>query len=319
MTEGAATPDAFGRIPGGAVGASPRAPPEHKGGVPARPTAFARSATPPSRPRNSRPAPRSGCSPGADRGGCRRRCRPAPPAEAVAAVGAGSRLGGVEKLAAEPEAAAIRRHRDRGEPGDPAAAPPLQHRRADEQRPRLVVERLDQRSQHVHGGRQMAWRIARRSARSVAKAACSRATRASRSASVAVRIVGSGSPSPTGLRRGALTPAPSRWIWSARPSFARLSASPTGQMPASATLGKPAGQSWRGRNASFLQRRPRGVEFGGKRVRSGGDSLVAPGPYPYISPLPNFARACGRVSIGGHPDKRLDGRQRWTGIAEVDA
>src|SRR5215475_4343376 len=27
-----------------------------------------------------------------------------------------------------------------------------------------------------------------------------------------------------------------------------------------------------------------------------------------ISSLPNFARACGRVSIGGHPDKRPDSR-----------
>jgi hypothetical protein len=26
--------------------------------------------------------------------------------------------------------------------------------------------------------------------------------------------------------------------------------------------------------------------------------------------LPNFARACGRVSIGGHPDKRPDSRLR---------
>jgi len=24
--------------------------------------------------------------------------------------------------------------------------------------------------------------------------------------------------------------------------------------------------------------------------------------------LPNFARACGRVSVGGHPDKRPDSR-----------
>src|SRR5207247_4935850 len=29
-----------------------------------------------------------------------------------------------------------------------------------------------------------------------------------------------------------------------------------------------------------------------------------------ISFLPNFARACGRVSIGGHPDKRPDSRLR---------
>src|SRR5262249_4416121 len=26
--------------------------------------------------------------------------------------------------------------------------------------------------------------------------------------------------------------------------------------------------------------------------------------------LPNFARACGRVSVGGHPDKRPDSRLR---------
>src|SRR3712207_7387207 len=29
-----------------------------------------------------------------------------------------------------------------------------------------------------------------------------------------------------------------------------------------------------------------------------------------ISPLPNFARACGRVSVGGHPDKRPDSRPK---------
>ncbi|MBN9603930.1 MAG: hypothetical protein J0G33_13490 [Afipia felis] len=29
----------------------------------------------------------------------------------------------------------------------------------------------------------------------------------------------------------------------------------------------------------------------------------------HISPLPNFARACGRVSVGGYPDKRPDSRQ----------
>jgi hypothetical protein len=28
-----------------------------------------------------------------------------------------------------------------------------------------------------------------------------------------------------------------------------------------------------------------------------------------ISRLPNFARACGRVSVGGYPDKRPDSRQ----------
>jgi hypothetical protein len=27
-----------------------------------------------------------------------------------------------------------------------------------------------------------------------------------------------------------------------------------------------------------------------------------------ICPLPNFARACGRVPVGGHPDKRPDSR-----------
>jgi hypothetical protein len=27
-----------------------------------------------------------------------------------------------------------------------------------------------------------------------------------------------------------------------------------------------------------------------------------------ISRSPNFARACGRVSVGGHPDKRPDSR-----------
>jgi hypothetical protein len=27
-----------------------------------------------------------------------------------------------------------------------------------------------------------------------------------------------------------------------------------------------------------------------------------------MSPPPNFARACGRVPVGGHPDKRPDSR-----------
>ena len=30
----------------------------------------------------------------------------------------------------------------------------------------------------------------------------------------------------------------------------------------------------------------------------------------HICALPNFARACGRVSVGGHPDKRPDSRPR---------
>jgi hypothetical protein len=29
----------------------------------------------------------------------------------------------------------------------------------------------------------------------------------------------------------------------------------------------------------------------------------------HISRVPNFARACGRVSVGGYPDKRPDSRQ----------
>ena len=29
-----------------------------------------------------------------------------------------------------------------------------------------------------------------------------------------------------------------------------------------------------------------------------------------IYPLPNFARACGRVPVGGHPDKRPDSRPK---------
>ena len=32
------------------------------------------------------------------------------------------------------------------------------------------------------------------------------------------------------------------------------------------------------------------------------------GAITLIAPLPNFARACGRVSVGGHPDKRPDSR-----------
>src|SRR6202023_3497854 len=31
---------------------------------------------------------------------------------------------------------------------------------------------------------------------------------------------------------------------------------------------------------------------------------------PLSRALPNFARACGRVSVGGHPDKRPDSRLR---------
>ena len=32
------------------------------------------------------------------------------------------------------------------------------------------------------------------------------------------------------------------------------------------------------------------------------------GEHRLFAPLPNFARACGRVSVGGHPDKRPDSR-----------
>jgi hypothetical protein len=38
--------------------------------------------------------------------------------------------------------------------------------------------------------------------------------------------------------------------------------------------------------------------------------LEAPGTHPYMG-LTQFARACGRVLVGGHPDKRPDSRQGW--------
>src|SRR5882724_5172698 len=37
--------------------------------------------------------------------------------------------------------------------------------------------------------------------------------------------------------------------------------------------------------------------------------LLRSGLKPLISILPNFARACGRVSVGRYPDKRPDSRQ----------
>jgi hypothetical protein len=45
-------------------------------------------------------------------------------------------------------------------------------------------------------------------------------------------------------------------------------------------------------------------------VLSGGNraKLLRAFPKSPISELPNFARACGRVSVGGHPDKRPDSR-----------
>ena len=36
-------------------------------------------------------------------------------------------------------------------------------------------------------------------------------------------------------------------------------------------------------------------------------TLVEGGKHAYI-PVTQFARACGRVSVGGHPDKRPDSR-----------
>ena len=39
-------------------------------------------------------------------------------------------------------------------------------------------------------------------------------------------------------------------------------------------------------------------------------TLVVGGERPYIA-FTQFARACGRVLVGGHPDKRPDSRQGW--------
>jgi hypothetical protein len=39
------------------------------------------------------------------------------------------------------------------------------------------------------------------------------------------------------------------------------------------------------------------------------NSLANGGDNDYVA-SPNFARACGRVSVGGHPDKRPDSRLR---------
>ncbi len=43
---------------------------------------------------------------------------------------------------------------------------------------------------------------------------------------------------------------------------------------------------------------------------AGGRKRLAPGCESVITPLPNFARACGCVPVGGHPDKRPDSRPK---------
>ena len=45
------------------------------------------------------------------------------------------------------------------------------------------------------------------------------------------------------------------------------------------------------------------------QVNNASEWACAGGPKHLSTPLPNFARACGRVPVGGHPDKRPDSRQ----------
>src|SRR4051812_35852637 len=56
-------------------------------------------------------------------------------------------------------------------------------------------------------------------------------------------------------------------------------------------------------------------------LRLGGENFDKPlrsaGNAPIYAP-PNFARACGRVLVGGHPDKKADSRQGHKGFALGD-
>jgi hypothetical protein len=45
----------------------------------------------------------------------------------------------------------------------------------------------------------------------------------------------------------------------------------------------------------------------------GRKNLLRSGRFVRISALPNFARACGRVPVGGHPEKSPDSRQGFQG------
>ena len=54
------------------------------------------------------------------------------------------------------------------------------------------------------------------------------------------------------------------------------------------------------------------------RVNNDGKNACDAGALRLSHALPNFARACGRVSVGGHPDKRPDSRPRTMTYASVD-
>jgi hypothetical protein len=45
-----------------------------------------------------------------------------------------------------------------------------------------------------------------------------------------------------------------------------------------------------------------------KKIGAKAKKFLHPLPNALMSRSPNFARACGRVPVGGHPDKRPDSR-----------
>jgi hypothetical protein len=60
-----------------------------------------------------------------------------------------------------------------------------------------------------------------------------------------------------------------------------------------------------------LEQRPAAIVPSCKKSGPGRQKKLEAGvPHPYMG-LTQFARACGRVPVGGHPDKRPDSRQGW--------
>ncbi len=66
----------------------------------------------------------------------------------------------------------------------------------------------------------------------------------------------------------------------------------------------PGPRAWLFRNTPDL------CEGFPKKIPLGAKKILRRGPECIFSPLPNFARACGRVSVGGDPDKRPVNRQQ---------
>ena len=66
-----------------------------------------------------------------------------------------------------------------------------------------------------------------------------------------------------------------------------------------------------GQHQKEMRARPAALPASCKKSGPGRQKkLEARGPHPYMG-LTQFARACGRVPVGGHPDKRPDSRQGW--------